>query len=625
MAACACCFTGAKADELTVADGTETSAYLPICGNYCDTEGTLGQLIYPASELADMAGTDITKVTFYSDAVPAKVAGCELQVSLKEVDNTEFEYSYDIWGYVTVEDMTVCGTHTLVEGETGFSCEFDTPFSYSGDKNLAVEVKVIKKASWTSFNFYGEKRSGYVSYYKTNSTSAEKFLAKATFEYSGEVLDYAAKVNPTSLDFGKVLVGNSADLSVTVKNTGANAFTPALEGLEAPFSSAWDAAEIAAGESVEIPVTYAPTDEGEFTGTLTVNCGEAGTFEVALSGTAKIPGNEVVVCEGTDKSAYAPVYGLYYDTQNSQVQFIYPAEKLAELKGRQITSVTFFPENTVAVKGGKLQLSVKETEQSVFERDYSYGKPDNIVTDLTAVATITPNADDTELVFEFDEPFVYNGGNLVFETLVTEKGTYATTSFYGENQSTKCAFYYYGSDYNDGMISFLPKAQFESKAVEEPETEFAINFTAEQENGTVEVTLADGTPVDADTKVAAGETVTVKATAASGYVITAFEVLAGDEPLELDAEDNGTDANGAPRRATGPKEETHTFVMPAQEVSVNVTFEVKTAVENINVNNAKSVRYVNLQGVESAVPFDGVNIVVTEMNDGSKVVTKAVK
>ena len=50
-----------------------------------------------------------------------------------------------------------------------------------------------------------------------------------------------------------------------------------------------------------------------------------------------------------------------------------------------------------------------------------------------------------------------------------------------------------------------------------------------------------------------------------------------------------------------------------------------TAVEDINVNNIASVKYVNLAGQVSATPFDGVNIQVTTMKDGSKKALKVVK
>ena len=51
-----------------------------------------------------------------------------------------------------------------------------------------------------------------------------------------------------------------------------------------------------------------------------------------------------------------------------------------------------------------------------------------------------------------------------------------------------------------------------------------------------------------------------------------------------------------------------------------------TAINNIYLEEGvKSVRFYNAAGVESNVPFPGVNIVVKEMNDGSKVTTKVIK
>jgi hypothetical protein len=56
-----------------------------------------------------------------------------------------------------------------------------------------------------------------------------------------------------------------------------------------------------------------------------------------------------------------------------------------------------------------------------------------------------------------------------------------------------------------------------------------------------------------------------------------------------------------------------------------VVTKTPTAIEAINMENVKAVRYYNVAGVESATPFQGVNIVVREMTDGSKSVIKIVK
>lgn len=61
------------------------------------------------------------------------------------------------------------------------------------------------------------------------------------------------------------------------------------------------------------------------------------------------------------------------------------------------------------------------------------------------------------------------------------------------------------------------------------------------------------------------------------------------------------------------------FVVTYEEANV-------TGVDAIDAGKVvKSVRYFNLGGQQSTVPFEGMNIVVTEMADGSKVTTKVMR
>ena len=61
----------AQAATLTVCDGGVDGYYsstVPIYGLWADTEGTMGQMIYPAEMLEDMVGQEITEVKFYTTA-----------------------------------------------------------------------------------------------------------------------------------------------------------------------------------------------------------------------------------------------------------------------------------------------------------------------------------------------------------------------------------------------------------------------------------------------------------------------------------------------------------------------------------------------------------------------------
>lgn len=170
-----------------------------------------------------------------------------------------------------------------------------------------------------------------------------------------------------------------------------------------------------------------------------------------------------------------------------------------------------------------------------------------------------------------------------------------------------------------GIPSWYNVAQFMPLEIVEVQqvVESTITYEAEQEGGTIAVALADGTQVvSAVTKVAAGEQVTITATPTEGYKLSNIVVKCGDEVVEFDTEIT-------PGRAA----ETRTFTMPEGNVSIEATFEKETptGIENLSMENVKSVRFYNAAGVESTTPFNGVNIVVREMTDGSKSVIKVVK
>lgn len=480
MLAFVACFFGAKADELTVANGTATSTDLPVKATYCDTQGTKGYMIYAKDSLVEMTDGKIEKLSFHIQAMPPENAGCVLQLSLKEIDETSFVNTSPDYS-----DFTECGTHTIVEGEETFTFDFDVPFTYSGDKNLLIKVEVITKSNdYKTYNTYGVSQVAgsnvAVTQYGSSSKYFINFLPKITFEYSTVPNEWDAKVNPASVNFGTVYMGQDSIINVTLKNRGVNAFTPSINALSAPFSTTYVPAELTTGQSVEIPVKFAPTADGVYKDSLMVNCGEAGSFKIYINGKSVELGSEVIVCDNSNQDGHVPVFGSYCDTEGTKVQFIYPKEKLGALNGRAITSVKFFATSAFGVKNCKLQLSVKEVDYTTFERETANSVPSNVVADMTVVGTLVTTGTGNELLFQFDQPFNYNGGNLAFETLVLEKGNYVSTSWYGETQTYDCAYYEYTSSWggtSTALVKFLPKAFFESVAQSEPVEEHTYAVT----------------------------------------------------------------------------------------------------------------------------------------------------
>ena len=104
---------------------------------------------------------------------------------------------------------------------------------------------------------------------------------------------------------------------------------------------------------------------------------------------------------------------------------------------------------------------------------------------------------------------------------------------------------------------------------------------------------------------------------------------------ELD-EDSGTlytrnstltlSADALPSGITGRQVEMYIRLRQGVEKKYLVFQGEKSGVNDVHVDkNVKSVKYYNLLGVESAEPFQGVNVVVTTYDDGSKAASKVVK
>lgn len=456
----------AWADEtLLVCNGTETNGYVPItyAGAYA-SDYPQQQMIYPADLLSDMSGTEITSITFYTSSAIVMNQG-SFDVKLGETSQSTYSSATAITGLTTVASGQV-----PVPGGTELVINFDNGYTYNGG-NLVVEIYVNSKLYpyYSSQYFYGVTQDDYTAF---GYGSRVKFLPKATFTYEGELQPYAAKVTPASIDFGKTVPGGSLTQNVTVKNTGANAITPTLSGLTAPFSTTYTSASLASGETATIPIVFNPTTTGEFTATLQVGFtdGNIATVEIPLSG---MSANETTVGNGGTTDACLPVYGNWFDADTQTNQMLYSASMLSELAGKKITSMTFYAPSgikfyrnnntaTVTFKLANMDANTSGFDNTPYHKDADF----TTVNEYTMPSQSEANAI-TEWRIEFDEPFSYNGGDLLLE-VNTVKGSYGNTYFSGDEQSTNQSYYSYNSNaYNS---TFLPKVTFELEDDDTPAT-----------------------------------------------------------------------------------------------------------------------------------------------------------
>ena len=470
-------FVSVQAAEITLFDGTNQSEYSPIYGYNNDSEGNISQTILPASALEDLVGAEISSLKFYiADAAGNAMTSGTYAVSVGTTNQNSF-YTTPLTGLTQVAEITMVG------GDTEIVVNFDEPWLYEGG-NMVIETKVISGGNYARVHFYGESAEDNNVLYGNWTKYTTNFYPKTTITYEGAVVvDYLASISAEEIAFGQLIQGNEDTKTITLKNKGQLPFTPVFSTLEAPFSLEVAAAELAAGATMTIPVKFVADAIGEYAQTLTIDCGEAGLFNVAITAETVEAPAEIVVCDGTAQSANYPVYGYYYDTANSIDQMIYGEDILADLAGKKITYVTFHPTAGLAYGGGKLQLSFKVVEQNAFT---SY----DALTDFTVVGTMVPVKGSTDFTIVLDEPFLYEGGNLAIDTKNIETGGYGNTYFYGVNADGYYpSFCQYGSYSSTSISAFLPKATFGYVKEDTPEPQ-VVRGDVNKDN---EVNIADVT------------------------------------------------------------------------------------------------------------------------------------
>lgn len=609
LSAVALCAMSMGAEALTVYDGPNTSQYVPIYGYWYDNYVKC-EYVIPAADLTDLKGNAITALTWYLESPAGKAfPDNQVQIFVKEIESATISAFQGQDGAAMVYEGGIDATGTEL------TITFAEPYEYQ-DGNLLIGVYNPVKGAYSSTSFYGTTVEGASVEGHSGSSmdvtvNQRNFIPKTTLTYEPAVkLDYDAKVTPAALDFGKINPGQTATLNVTLKNRGANAFTPAIT-LEAPFSTTYQAAELAAGASVEIPVAFAPTALGDYSGTMTIAYGGEAPLTVDLTGHC-VNEAELTVADGTSTSTYVPVYGNYFDVQGTTSQMIYPADMFASLpEGANIVGVKFYSRYTMHLTDGTYQLSVGSTETTEFVEDNN--GVTNPVTGLTAVATTDPVDGATTLEFNFTEPYKYEGGNLTVETLVTVAGEYNSESFVGIKPGYFASRYQYTGSWGDANygVDFLPKMTvIYTMPVDEPET-YTVSGNVVDNNGealeAVAVTMTVTMPAAEGAPRLAAEPVTYTAT-------TDAE---GNFAIEMTPVDGATYTLAFAKE--GYKDQTIDYNLD-DEVRVIMQPDSVTGVTSIEAAQNGKVVYVNPMGQTSDRPFQGVNIVVSNGKAIGKVV-----
>lgn len=183
--------------------------------------------------------------------------------------------------------------------------------------------------------------------------------------------------------------------------------------------------------------------------------------------TAKFPGNGIIVADSTATNGYVMLRSQYQDTDHRS-QVIYPASMLTALQGKTMTAMRFYSNYVSSIRNEYgdwtennfvLKLAVTANENLASAWDATEG-------DTVFDGSISTVVEDGQLVFEFDTPFQYNGGNLLVELLYDDSfgNRYTSGSFYGMT-ADNASRYANGSDAlttaTGTVQNFLPKVMID--------------------------------------------------------------------------------------------------------------------------------------------------------------------
>ena len=154
------------------------------------------------------------------------------------------------------------------------------------------------------------------------------------------------------------------------------------------------------------------------------------------------------VANGTATNSYVPVWGLWLDN-TTHTQSIYPESVLSELEGGTITSLTWSVSSAPSAAWTSIfTIRLASTEDSLFLSTFAD------ISQATEVYTGTLTVSGNVMSVELDDPFVYEGGNLLvdFQSVV---GNWSSVTFMGSSAFGVSSIYSRG-DNSPSTTSFLP-------------------------------------------------------------------------------------------------------------------------------------------------------------------------
>ena len=191
----------------------------------------------------------------------------------------------------------------------------------------------------------------------------------------------------------------------------------------------------------------------------------------------------LTVHDGTVTNDFVPVYGYWADAY-LKAEFVMPASELADMEGGSINSMKFYASQAdVSWGNANFQVFLTEVADATIS---AFAGPGTVV--YQGALSIVGG----EMTVDFTTPYQYNGGNLLVGIYNTVKGSWATSTWYGESVTGASVQGYSSSSLSavsPTQRNFIPKTTFGytpsecSRPIDLNETDITISSATLQWTG----------------------------------------------------------------------------------------------------------------------------------------------
>ena len=368
----------ADATSITVAEATASS-------------GKVVTVTFTPTTVGDYEGTITLSSTGVAD-VTVELTGTALQPVIT-AEPASVVFDAIVAGTTSQQTFMVTGEN--LSGEVGVSISGE---GFSVDVT-SISVAEATEGKTVTVTFAPTALADYAGTITLSSANAEDVVVAL----SGSVLQPAIAADPTSLTFDATEAGTSTTKTFTV--TGENLSDDiALTLTDENNVFSIDNATISKdgiGDGIEVTVTFAPTAEGDYTGTITLGSENAESVTVTLNGTATkaLPDYAVVNISSAGITTLYLDYPVEipFDTYDEllSVSYVYGAANNST-SGKRLDKIV--PANTgVIVAGGQGTYrfpTVRDMSKAEYERDKQLLQqyPD-ILSGCTETTVIANNAE----------------------------------------------------------------------------------------------------------------------------------------------------------------------------------------------------------------------------------------